>query len=172
MDSNIQNIDTSITHIRPRFEIESSIPRSEIMDRIKFLLQESKLNIKGNIVDDHVILDIIGDEVHYWSPQLNFRVEIDDDDHNSSLVSGLIGPRPAVWTLFMFIYFSVGLIGFGIASFGGVKILLGEFSYLVLALPIAILFMLTAYRVGKYGEKLAHDQIEILKQFLRDALTF
>lgn len=142
------------------------------MARIKVLLENSSNDIRGKIIDSHITLDIVGVNVHYWSPQLNFRVEPDEDDSNASVVSGLIGPRPAVWTLFMFVYFSIGVLGFFISCFGVSKIMLGEYSNFILALPIAILFMLTAYSVGKYGEKLAKDQMEILKQFVRDAVYF
>ena len=165
-------IDTSITHIRPRFKI--SIPRrqEEIMNRIPELLEKSTQQVVGKIVDNHIILDIVEEEVHYWSPQLNFRVESDELDEEITVVSGLIGPRPAVWTMFMFIYFLLGLIGFVVGSFGVAKTMLGNYSNLLLAFPISILFMLSAYKVGKYGEQLAKDQIEILKQFVRDTIYF
>lgn len=140
------------------------------MHKIEDLIKHSPKNIKGKIVKEHVILEIIGEDVHYWSPQLNFRVETSEFEPDTTIVSGLIGPRPAVWTMFMFIYFSVGTIGFFVASYGFSKIMLGHYSNLVLALPIAILFMLSAYQVGKYGERLAKDQIDLLKQFIRDAL--
>ena len=123
------------------------------------------------MVDNHIILDIVGNEVHYWSPQLNFRVEEDRLDPNKTIVTGLIGPRPGVWTLFMFIYFSIGILGFFISCFGVSRWMLGEYSHLVLALPIAILFMLTAYKAGKYGERLGADQIEALKQFIRQVIA-
>ena len=142
------------------------------MDKIEALIKTSPDNIKGKIIDDHIILDIVGEDVHYWSPQLNFRVEHDEENMAHSVVSGLIGPRPAVWTLFIFIYFSVGIAGFFISSFGVSKMMLDGYSNLILALPIAFLFMLTAYGVSKYGETLAKDQIEILKQFVRDAIHF
>ena len=123
------------------------------MERIARMVSETPDGIYGRIVNNHITLDIVGKEVHYWSPQLSFRVEPDDEDANSSIVSGLIGPRPGVWTLFMFIYFLVGILGFFISSFGVSRMMLGEYSHFILAFPIAILFMLTAYRVGKYGEK-------------------
>ena len=141
------------------------------MSKISELLSKSKEHIKGRIVDNHIILDIPEKDVHYWSPQLNFRIEAHEEKENYSIARGLIGPRPAVWTLFMFIYFSVGLIGFFISAYGFSLYMIGEFSHFIWAFPIAILFMLTAYRAGKYGEQLGKDQIEILKQFVRDALS-
>lgn len=127
--------------------------------------------LRGKLVDDHIVLDIVGEEQHYWSPQLNFRIEPHEDNPNETMVAGHIGPRPAVWTMFMFIYFSVGAIGFFIGSFGLVKLAMGTYSNLALVLPIAVLFMLTAYGVGKYGERLAKDQSEILKEFIRKAIA-
>ncbi|MBT8234262.1 MAG: hypothetical protein HKN51_02435 [Saprospiraceae bacterium] len=151
--------------------MESPYPQKEILERVATLLEKSTNSIKGKIIDEHVILDIVGAEVHYWSPQLNFRVEVNEGDKNQSLVAGLIGPRPPVWTLFMFIYFLIGVVGFFISSYGVAKLIMGEYSNYILVIPLSILLMLTAYKVGKYGEHLASDQIEILKQFVRDVLN-
>lgn len=140
------------------------------MGNIRRMIAEGPSNIHGRIIDHHVILDIVGDEVHFWSPQLNFRVEKDPDDSARTIVAGLIGPRPGVWTLFMFVYFSIALAGFVVSSIGVSKWLLGGSSLLIWAMPVAILFMLTAYQAGKFGENLAADQIERLKQFVRDAI--
>ena len=164
-------IDPSITHIRPRFEFVVPQKSEMVLEHLEELLATSNKSITGKIVDNHVILDIVKEEVHYWSPQLNFRVESHDEKLDHSIIKGLIGPRPNTWTMFMFIYFSVGTIGFFISSFGVAKWMIGTYTHYLLAFPIAILFMLTAYRTGKYGEKLAEDQTEILKQFVRDAIN-
>lgn len=140
------------------------------MDNVTALLENTTENIKGKVIDHHVILDVTEPDIHYWSPQLNFRIEPDEENTDQAVISGLIGPRPAVWTLFMFVYFSLGALGLFISFFGFTKMLRGTYSNLVLALPLAILFMLTAYKVGKYGEQLGKDQIELFKQFIRDVI--
>lgn len=139
------------------------------MERIREILKATPPNIKGYIVDDHVVIDIVGEEVHFWSPQLNFRVEQDEYNPERTIISGLIGPKPNVWTMFMFIYFAIGITGFFISCFGIPKLMAGEFSPLILAFPLAIIFMLTAYQAGKFGEKLGADQIEMLKEIVRKA---
>ncbi|MFB0908747.1 MAG: hypothetical protein QMB03_10820 [Spirosomataceae bacterium] len=48
--------------------------------------------------------------------------------------------------------------------------MLGKESYLIWAFPIAILFMLSAFLTSKYGERLAKDQTEILKYFVRETV--
>lgn len=134
------------------------------------MVKNTPESIKGRVVDNHIILDIVGDDVHYWSPQLNFRVEEDEENKEHSIVTGLIGPRPTVWTLFVFVYFLIGFTGFVMSSYGVSKLLMDEYSHLIFAFPVAILIMLTAYKMGKYGEQLGADQIEDLKQFIREAI--
>lgn len=48
--------------------------------------------------------------------------------------------------------------------------MLNVYSHSIWAFPIAILFMLTAYAAGKHGESLGKDQVEILKQFVREVV--
>ncbi|WKN40659.1 hypothetical protein [Tunicatimonas pelagia] len=143
-----------------------------MLNRIAVLLKNSPSNIRGQITNNHITLDISGEDVHYWSPQLNFRVEADEENQHHSVVSGLVGPRPAVWSLFLFVYATIGIIALFISFFAVSELLLGKSSNLLFAFPVALLFMLTAYLVGKYGEKLAKDQVDLFKQFVRDAVYF
>ncbi|MEL7220607.1 MAG: hypothetical protein AAGJ93_04760 [Bacteroidota bacterium] len=73
-----------------------------------------------------------------------------------------------VWTMFVFFYFLIGVIGFFLSSYGISKWILDDYSPLIWA--FSLLIILTAYFAGKYGEQLGADQIEILKQFVRDAI--
>lgn len=141
------------------------------MKRIEKNLSDDQLELRGKVVDNYVTLTISGAIAHYWSPALNFRVEEDQVTSGHSVVSGLIGPRPEVWTMFMFVYFAIAVIGFFIFSYGVAKFMLGGYNNFLLALPLTILLMLTAYRVGKYGETLATAQTELLKQFVRDSIN-
>lgn len=141
------------------------------MVRIQELLDDSHPSVTGRIRHDQVVLDIVKEESDFFSPQLAFRVELNEEDESQTIIAGLIGPRPAVWSLFMFVYFSVGTVGFFASSYGLSKYMLDEYSHAIWAFPIAILFMLTAYKAGKYGESLCEDQIEILKNFVRKAVN-
>jgi len=163
-------MDHSITHIRPRFKLNVNHPKEDLLEKAKMKLKQQN-KIKGKVIDNHIILDIHDNEIHYWSPQLNFRIEEDDENKGQSIIAGLIGPRPKVWTLFVFIYFSLGIIGFFVSSIGVSKWMLDEYSPTLWAFPVAVLFMLTANKAGKYGESLGKDQVELLKQFIRDLIA-
>lgn len=140
------------------------------MTIVKALLAEAPENVRAGVKGNHITLDIVGEDVHFWSPQLNFRIEPNEEVPEETTIAGLIGPRPNVWTLFMFVYFSVGIAGLFISTYGASRYLMGEFSYAIWALPLAGLFMLTAYQAGKFGERLGADQVELLKQFVRDTI--
>lgn len=159
-----------IPHIRPHFRLSVPLSSDKVMDRFRQKLNKASEDITGVIVDNHIILDIAQKDVHYWSPQLNFRVEEQPQDNQQSLLIGIIGPRPKVWTLFMFIYFAIGIIGFFISSFGIARMMMGEHSLLIWAFPVALLLMLSAYATGKFGERLGSEQVDSLKQFIREAM--
>lgn len=163
-------MDSSITHIRPRFKIICKHPVEEIRDRFKQLSEQSRAHLKVKMIQDHIILDIKEEESHYWSPQMNFRIEEDEFNPGTTIIAGLIGPTPKVWTLFVFIYASLAIVGFFISSHGVSKWMLGEYSHSIWAFPIALVLMLTAYLVGREGESLGADQVEFLKDFVRKAL--
>ncbi len=139
--------------------------------RLQKMIQDPPATLQGHIVDNHIILDITAEYQHYWSPQLNFRVEEDETHPEQSIVSGLIGPKPTVWTLFIFIYFIIGVGGLFASTVGVSKWLLGEYSIWLLTIPLTLVLMLSARAVGKYGERLATDQTEWMKQFVRSAIA-
>lgn len=141
-----------------------------MLERINELLAGTPPHITGKTVGHHVILDIVGEEVHYWSPQLNFRVEDDEDTPGRAIVAGLIGPRPAVWTLFMFVYFSIGVSGFFLTSYGISRYMVEDSSLAIYGLPLAAVVMLTAYQAGRFGERLGADQVDMLKHFVGKAV--
>jgi len=85
--------------VRPRLNRTYLFSSEEALDRFKEALSKKEGNVIGRVVQHHVHLKIIPKELHYWSPELHMEIEEHED---GSLVRGLFGPRPAVWTMFMF----------------------------------------------------------------------
>ena len=104
MDSSYENQLKSF-RVRPRFQIESIFTGEELNDRINTELKNSE-SCLGSVMAGHVTLYLPVNEQHYWSPQLSLSIE---DTENGCLIRGLYGPRPSVWTMFVFIYFIIGL---------------------------------------------------------------
>jgi hypothetical protein len=99
------------------------------------------------------------------------HLEINQNENKGSIIYGLFGPNPTIWTLFMFFHFVVAglFIGSGILIY--VNWSLGD-SY---TLPLFFtLFMieiwLALYFGGRLGKKTGMTQMHELHHFMTDTL--
>lgn len=154
--------------LRPRFKFELKRNNQEALK----LFEDAKNTQSDFIVsrvDDHVFIRIPKIKQHFWSPQLH--LEINGIDKNSSLLQGLFGPNPTVWTMFMFFHFLVAVlfIGFGAWAYSNWSL---ENPYGiqigVMALMIVLWFVL--YFAGRLGKKTGMEEMHLLHGFMRDTL--
>ncbi len=97
---------------------------------------------------------------HFWSPQLHF--EIVKVDENSSILKGLFGPKPQVWTLFMFVHFVVATLFLGV-SVAYVQYRLGESLVFPIAIIGCVAFNLVLlYFLGSIGKETGKNQMKEL----------
>ena len=156
-------------HLRPRFKMDFSESQQEIISKFKANLNEGNCKYCSKIVDEHIIIDVPTEENHFWSPQLNIEIEKIND--KETIVKGLFGPKPQVWTLFMFFHFAVAVafIGFSVMAYVQWSIHT-DYSFaltMVLALP-AIWFVM--YFLGRIGKKTGHKQMDELYKFMMKTL--
>ena len=156
--------------LRPRVKIELSESPQELVSRFKEVLGSSNCNFHGKIVGTHIVIDVPKEEAHYWSPQLH--IEIEKIDQNKTQLKGLFGPKPHVWSLFMFFHFAlaVAFIGFGIMAY--VKMSLNE-SYIgpmIICISIPVIWAVL-YFLGDWGKRKGKDQIRDLNEFMMEILN-
>ena len=94
--------------LRPRFKIDSDENEAELMNRFKGNLNSGDCKYCSKIVDNHIFIDVPPDQDHFWSPQLH--VEVAEGETSPAIVKGLFGPKPQVWTMFMFLHFAIGIL--------------------------------------------------------------
>ncbi|WP_196890209.1 GTP-binding protein [Aureivirga sp. CE67] len=99
------NKEGSDIYLKPRFRFEINKEKEQLIENFKILKKDPNCNYPIKVVDNHIIVDIPHESNHFWSPQLHF--EIIDGEEKLSLVKGIFGPKPNVWTMFMFIHFAV-----------------------------------------------------------------
>lgn len=155
--------------LRPRFQIDFDKSCDTILDSFKGNLLEGNCKYCSKIVDNHIVIDVPENESHFWSPQLH--VEIEEVDNEKAIVKGLFGPKPQVWTLFMFIHFLVGTTFLIFAVIAYSRWSLKE----SLVLPIAMLIGLTIlwfllYFLGRIGKSTGEKQMTELKSFMHTTL--
>ena len=151
--------------LRPRFTIDMDNNYEEILKKFSNEFKSDDCKFLGNIVDGHVFISVSKKEEHFWSPQLH--LEVIEKTKKTSLLKGLFGPKPQVWTLFMFIHFVIGIsfLGFAIMLFS--KLSLKESIILPLIMMIFLpLFWILLYFLGKVGRATGKDQMKGLHDFM------
>lgn len=149
--------------VRPRFKIESDHSVELLREKLQLGLQEEQAPCTGVVNHGYVTLYIPPQDRHYWSPQLNLTFE---ETEEGSLIRGLYGPRPVVWTMFIFFYSIIGLAILFIGVIGFSYGTLGKSVSILWMEPILILIFFSLYLVAHYGQKLGEKQMIILHNFL------
>ena len=163
-----QQVNSNI-HLRPRFKMEFSESEQTLISKFSDNLKDGDCKYCSKIVDGHVVIDVPKEESHFWSPQLNIEVEKTNED--ITVVKGLFGPKPTVWTLFMFFHFAVAVafIGFAVTAYvqWSLKTDYSVALWVVIALPVVWVLM---YFLGRLGRRKGHKQMDELYKFMMKTL--
>ena len=165
MSQNLQD-SPPIHRVRPRFKVETSYTVEELVAKIKMGLEKKNAPCQGKVQAGYVNLQLPQKEQHYWSPQLTVTCE---ETENGSMLRGLYGPRPAVWTMFIFFYSVIGFATMIIAMIGLSNITLGKSGVILWLVPVLVVAFLSLYLVAYYGKKMGHDQMVVLQKFMQES---
>jgi len=153
--------------LRPRFRIVCSEDPKVILERIQNLLPTKETVIEGQVVQEHAFLRIPVNEQHYWSPELHVWVRGQDGE---TIVYGVMGPKPRIWTMFVFFYTAVLTSAFFGSSYGIIQILLGMKAPFLWSIPLGIIALFLVYGAAQYGQHKGRAQMKALRSFLDEAL--
>ena len=153
----------SIYNIRPRFRIETPYSTAELANKISEGLKNDSASLKGRVIEGHALLFLPEEMQHYWSPQLTLTFE---ENEKSSTLIGMYGPRPAVWTMFVFFYAVVGFATIVISMLGLSYITLDKSANILWLVPVLLLVFLSIYLVSYSGKKMGREQMVILQQYV------
>ena len=155
--------------IRPRFRQVVDQSMQAIKDKVRRSLDADQDICTGEIVQNHVILKIPKSKQHYWSPQLTLQLE---DQDGKTLIRGLYGPKPSVWTMFVFFYSAIGFFTVMGLLFGISQWMLKMNAWALWSVPVGVLLMFGFFMISKIGQGLGKDQMEELKSFVDSSLEF
>jgi hypothetical protein len=151
-----------VLEIRPRFQINTNLSMDEIENRINSNLHDPNSNFLGSVQHGYGTLSIPFKEQHFWSPQLTFSME---ETEEGTLVRGLFGPRPSVWTMFIFFYAIIGFAIMIVSIIGFSNLSINQSGAILWSLPILIAVFLTIYISAYFGKRLGRDQMIILHRY-------
>lgn len=154
--------------LRPRFTFDLEVTPNEAIKAFEV----SKNNTEDVVithVDHHIFLKIPKHLQHFWSPQLD--LEITSFEEGKTTLRGLFGPKPAVWTMFMFFHFAVAslFIAFGIWAYTNASLDTPYLLQLVLmGLMVIVWFVL--YFAGRMGKQAGKKEMLKLYGFMKKTL--
>ena len=154
--------------LRPRFKKELH-ENNEIVLKAFEEAKKEQSNFIITRLDNHVFIKFPKKEQQFWTPQLH--LEIDAIDNNSSLLHGLFGPNPTVWTLFMFMHFIVVclFIGFGIWGYTNWK-LNNDYILQISIMILMVIIWLALYFAGSIGKASNKVEMHKLNNFMNQIL--
>ncbi len=156
-------------HLRPRFTIDLKMDQEVGIQLFKKALKENKCRFPSRFVDGHIIIDVPKKEAHFWSPQLH--IELENRASDKSLLKGLFGPKPQVWTLFVFIHTVVGIafLFFCILLYANWRLDKSIVFSLVMTIFLP-LFWVLLYFLGRIGKSRGHSQMDALHELMTNIL--
>lgn len=154
--------------LRPRFKLELNKHNEIILKAFEKAKSEQSDFIVSRI-DDHVFIKLPKSKQHFWSPQLH--LEINAINEKSSLLHGLFGPNPTVWTLFMFLHFMVAglFMAFGIWAYTNHR-LNSDYGIQISLMLFMVLIWFSLYFAGRIGKASTKNEMLKLHHFMNKTL--
>lgn len=153
--------------LRPRYRITSSLSSKEVLEKIQKKLNSNEFPVSGQTIQEHAFIRIPEKDQHYWSPELHVWAREQDGE---TIIYGVMGPKPKIWTMFMFFYTAVLTLWFFGSSYGIIQLWLGIKADFLWSIPFGLLAVGLVYAAAKYGQYKGKEQMELLKNFLEESV--
>lgn len=155
--------------LRPRFSLELAVA-PEILLKAYENVDRSQDGFVTSRVDDHVFIRFPKNKQTFWSPQLH--LEIVKIEEQPTLLKGLYGPNPTMWTFFMFLHFLVA----GLFIAAGIWLYTNSRLDEPITLPLVALIVLfvlwfVLYFAGRLGRSAGKAEMLLLQTFMYKILN-
>ncbi|KFF76080.1 hypothetical protein HX13_01715 [Chryseobacterium sp. P1-3] len=153
---------------RPRFKMLTHLTKEEYAENLKKYLAEHKGEFTGNINKEVATIWVETTNDNYWKPRLSLRVEI-EDEHTT--IRGVFGPSSAVWTFFMFLYFSFSILWMTFFTMYYVEkqIKSAEYPWALSASFVMLFFILLTYLAARFGQHKGKEEMLKLRKFAEES---
>lgn len=153
--------------LRPRFRQEAPCPPGQVLRVLGDAVRREDAPFEGTLFDTSAVLRVLPDDRHFWSPHLEVSVE---STPNGSVVHGLFGPHPTVWSMFVGLYVAIGFVAAMGVAYGGAQWILGQAPWAFWAAPAGAVLAVLVWLAGRTGRRLGHAQVLMLYEFVQDRL--
>lgn len=155
--------------LKPRFQIDLNKTQKDVIQLFRDNLNSADCKYYSRIVKHHVIIDIPDGENHFWSPQLD--IEVEEATDTTTRVRGLFGPKPQVWTFFMFLHFAVAIsfMIFLVMAYSNYA-LEKDYGFALMMCIILPIIWIVFYIFGQLGKKKGYKQMVELHDYMEGIL--
>ncbi|MEM6326055.1 MAG: hypothetical protein AAF791_02960 [Bacteroidota bacterium] len=154
--------------MRPRFEYVAPCPPVAAPGRLQDALEQTDAPCRGRVFGSHAVLHVLHRDERVWSPFLSLDLAGHGDQ---TLVRGLFGPKPSIWSLFVASY-AVWTFGAVFAlGFAYVQWTLDQPMWAFWLLLVSGIGALATYAFARYGQRRGRGQMDLLRRFIDDALA-
>lgn len=172
--------------LRPTFRLDLPQPPGEAIDTLQAGLAESEAPIVSQRAGRHMTLTVAPAVRHFWSPWLNLEFEFapplgdsqtpasegnsTDAPPAGSSLHARFSPAPSLWTGFMAVYFTLATAGFLALMWAAAQWTMGSPPTLLWVTAGCFLGCGVFWWVSLVGQKLAHEQMHLLRDAVENAL--
>lgn len=155
--------------LRPRFSLKLEVLPKNVLSAFE-AVAKTQSDFVISRVDDYVFIRIPKNKQHFWSPQLH--LEIYKLEEQPTILRGLFGPNPTVWTLFMFLHFIIAtlFVGVGIWMYTNIS-LKASFIFPIVSMIVLFIFWFLLYFLGRLGKEAGKKEMKMLHAFMYDTLN-
>ncbi len=154
--------------IRPKFRLVMSQSEKDIRHSINEKLVNCGQQLRFDINEFYIIVMMSKEVEKIWTPRLTITF---DEVDGATLVRGRMGPAPNIWNLYAFLYFALGFFFMFIAIYGFSQLSLGHSAAVLWLLPVFGLAIFLFYFISQIGQKKAMKEVEMIKQFCKEAIS-
>ena len=154
--------------LRPRFRFIANFAMEDVTERLRAAMEAPDAPVAGKVLRDFAVLRVLPEAQHFWSPELTLQLHPQED--GDTLVRGLFGPRPSVWTGFACFHIFAIFISLIALLFGLSQWSLGIKPFGLWLTPIPLILTLSAFGIALIGQRLGEDQMRSLRMFLEEAV--
>ncbi|MDH6252915.1 hypothetical protein M2347_002642 [Chryseobacterium sp. H1D6B] len=166
----MQTEETTLDKIRtrPRFKMFTHLSKEEYAEHLQKYLNDHKDEFSGNVNKEIATISAVTEYDHYWKPRLALRIEIEDDQTS---IRGIFGPSSAVWTFFMFLYFTFSIFWmvFFTMYYVEKQIKGHEFPWAIHASFVMLFCIILTYAAARFGQSKGKDEMLKLRRFAEES---
>lgn len=167
---NKENIIKDQIPLRIRFKESVDIACDELFSAIDERIAQNLKKFEVKRLEEHVWIYIKTPYKKYYSPHLHLELEATED--RKTVIHGVYGPNPGLWTMFMFLHFVVAGVFIMFAAFAYSNWALGHslvLDIVVMLLMVVCWFVL--YFSARYNRKKGLPQAYEIEGFYKSILT-